>query len=372
MSTEKKTLRIESRAPTRIDLAGGTVDIWPIYLFLDQPSTINLGIDLFAEARIEATTTSSEGGVILRAEDQKVEQEIGWSDIDSTRVPPTLALHLKLLRYFLRRKKLAGGFDSRARLTLSTLARSPAGAGLGGSSTLSIAMVGALAAWANDGVKDPDFDPTRPQLDGERWIKIVRDTETTVIQVPAGLQDYYGAMYGELQAIRWKPGFHEREAFSHELLADLEKRLLLFYSGQSRNSGINNWALFKSFIDQEGDVRSRFAAIASATSDLETALKARNWDGVGRAIAKEWQNRRTLASGISTPEMNEAFELAYSEGASAGKVCGAGGGGCFFVYLPSGDEETKKRIQDKVTARGIRALPFRAVPHGLEVKLSRA
>jgi D-glycero-alpha-D-manno-heptose-7-phosphate kinase len=378
MITDRR--RIESRAPTRIDLAGGTVDIWPLYLFLNSPITINLGIDLFAEARIDEIETTSEtsdrmGQVTLKSEDQGVERTFDWEALDEDiEIPPGLILHYKLLKNFTDRRIQNGFHDPRLSLKLTTLAKSPAGAGLGGSSALSVAMVGALTTWSKSSASSlTALDLVHdPMLDAEQYIDIVRDIETRVIQVPAGLQDYYGAMFGGLQSLQWHAGKHRREWLPGTILAQLEHRLLLFYSGQSRNSGINNWALYKAFIDKQGQVRDQFQAIATATRQLEAALLDRDWERCALAIAREWEVRRGLATGISTPEMDAAFEIAKKEGAPAGKVCGAGGGGCFFVFVPSGDPELKARITKKITATGIRALPFRAVARGLEVKVSRA
>lgn len=352
-------LRIESKAPTRIDLAGGTIDLWPLYLFLERPTTINLGINLFAETELTETVAqeSGRGKVILRSDDQNREQELRWDDLAGARVPPQLELHLKLLRHFALSRK--PGTD----LKIKTQARSPAGAGLGGSSTLSISIVGALASWAQG-------SPINPLEDGERWIDIVRDVETTVIGVPAGVQDYYGAMFGGLQSLHWGAGRHRRESLPEELLKEVESRLLLFYSGQSRNSGINNWALFKGFIDKQDDIPARFSKINQATRKLETCLLEHRWVDAADAIGEEWATRKTLAQGISTPEINEAFALAHKIAPeSSGKICGAGGGGCFFVYVPQTRE--KQAVQDAITALGIKALAFQAVPHGLEVKLHR-
>jgi D-glycero-alpha-D-manno-heptose-7-phosphate kinase len=350
---------IKSKAPTRIDLAGGTIDLWPLYLFLERPTTINLGIDLFAEAELIESDSrkTGHGTVVLRSDDQNIEQEIGWEQLSHAQVPPQLALHLKLLRHFALFRK--PGTD----LTLKTRAKSPAGAGLGGSSTLSIAMIGALASWAKG-------SPVNPIEEGEKWIDIVRDVETTVIQVPAGVQDYYGAMFGGLQSLQWGPGRHHREWLPESLLPELESRLLLFYSGQSRNSGINNWALFKGFIDNQEDIRARFGKINQATRRLETALLEHRWADAADAIAAEWDVRRTLAQGITTPEMDRAFETAKKlVSGRAGKVCGAGGGGCFFVFLP--DPKDKAMVEKALVAEGNRALPFNVVPHGLEVQIRR-
>jgi D-glycero-alpha-D-manno-heptose-7-phosphate kinase len=365
------TRSIHSRAPTRIDLAGGTVDIWPIYLFLKKPVTINLGIDLFAEATVEITpvTGKEDAQVTLKSDDQNHELKCTWSAFarGENTPPPALELHYKLLQFFYEKKNHGGArFDYN--LTLRTKARSPAGAGLGGSSTLSIAMIGALATWANE-------KQIEPLVDGENFIEIVRDVETTVIHVPAGLQDYYGAMYGGLQSLQWGPGTHHHEWLPSELIPDLEKRLLLFYSGQSRNSGINNWALFKGFIDNQDNIRTQFGLISAATWKLDAALKKRDWVGVGQAIAEEWDVRKTLAKGITTPEIDQAFNEARKIAPISGKVCGAGGGGCFFVYFPTqNDEERTKQmaeVQKIFSDQGMRSLPFRGVPHGLEVNETR-
>lgn len=355
-----KTLRtIRSKAPTRIDLAGGTVDIWPIYLFLDRATTLNLAIDLYAETEL---LEIDEPKVILKSGDQGAELTFAWKDIETLTPPPTLELHWKYLKYFLGLKTKHGRFYPNHGLVLSTRAKSPAGAGLGGSSTLSVSIIGALKIWC-----DGNINVAR---DGESLVEITRDVETTVIKVPAGLQDYYGAMFGGLQALKWGAGKHTRLSLPEALVHELEDRLLLFYSGQSRNSGINNWALYKAFIDNEGKVREQFAGINSATHALEKALSEMDWVGAGKAIASEWNVRRGLAQGITTPEIDLAFEKAKNLGAVAGKICGAGGGGCFFVYLAEKNQAKRDAILKEVGGLpGVRALPFKPSVGGLEVEV---
>ncbi len=356
-----------SKAPTRIDLAGGTVDIWPIYLFLPDPVTINLGISLFAESELSYSPDGA-AEVVLKSDDQGHELRATWGAVTRGEItpPPQLELHAKLLRFFLKERIQRGMAPvERGQFLLKTRAKSPAGAGLGGSSTLSISMIGALGTWALERPIDPDRE-------GEDFIEIVRDVETTVIQVPAGLQDYYGAMYGGLQSLRWGFGRHQRQYLDSGLLDELSARILLFYSGQSRNSGINNWALFKSFIDKQGQARAQFAELVKATQSLEQALVRRDWTAVGQAIASEWETRKGLASGITTPEIDRAFAEARALGPVSGKICGAGGGGCFFVYLPQQDAAERTKLKENITkifeAQGLRNLPFQAVPRGLTVQ----
>jgi D-glycero-alpha-D-manno-heptose-7-phosphate kinase len=272
-----------------------------------------------------------------------------------------LLLHQKLLNFFLEKKKKNGSFSSKSFLTLETSAGSPAGAGLGGSSSLGVSLIGALATWARSSAIDTITE-------GEALTDIIRDIETTVISVPAGLQDYYGAMFGGLQALRWAPARHDRKWLDRSILPELQERLLLFYSGQSRNSGINNWELFKSFIDQKDQVRERFQKISDSANLLESALKNRDWTKVGLAIQSEWNIRKTLAPGISTPLMEEAFNLATQNGATAMKVCGAGGGGCFFAYLPDLNSEKRSAIVKAVESLGVKSLPFNFVGNGLSIQ----
>jgi D-glycero-alpha-D-manno-heptose-7-phosphate kinase len=375
MSTEPRII-IKSKAPTRIDLAGGTVDIWPLYLFLKRPVTINLAINLFAEARLELSYESAQPGILLRSEDQNIERLLRWEDLNDLSltqepIPPQLELHSKLLRFFAQKRQSSGWQDYDCQLSLTTRAQSPAGAGLGGSSTLSIAMIGALATWAS---AEKAAKPIDTQQSGDAFIEIVRDVETTVIQVPAGLQDYYGAMYGGLQALRWGPGQQKREWLNPQIIPDLQDRILLFYSGQSRNSGINNWALFKGFIDRNQEIRSQFQKISDATQKLEKALRHSDWIGVGAAIDEEWQVRKTLAAGITTPDIDHAFEKARKISPVSGKVCGAGGGGCFFIYLPTPASQPEglqlgKQIEATFESHGMRRLKFEGVPHGLQVQV---
>lgn len=359
--------KFHAKAPTRIDLAGGTVDIWPIYLFFSPSFTINLGIDLFAEAELTVHSGGS-GQVTLSSADQGASLKLGidaFLAAQEPQLPPQLVLHGKLLRHFVRKRAEKAQDTHSLDIEIQTRAKSPAGAGLGGSSTLSVALVAALARWA----WGRELDPLQ---DGYALVELVRDIETTVIQVPAGVQDYFGAMLGELQRLEWRPGKHDRIAYGSDTRLEIEKRLLLFYSGQSRNSGINNWLLFKHFIDRAGPVRQQFEQISRATQDLDRSLHARDWKGVGAAIEAEWATRRELAPGISTPEIDRAFETAkrLSGGTSAGKICGAGGGGCFFVYLPSGDSTEKLTVRQAIEQNGVKCLEFHSVGRGVEVQVS--
>ena len=353
--------QIRTRTPVRIDLAGGTVDIWPLYLLIPRATTLNLAIDLYAEVTLKHGPKPEKKGdpeVILRSGDQSAEMVFSWKELFTRDAPPALILHQRLLRHFAERHP-----KKRPKyLVLETRATSPAGAGLGGSSSINIALTGALASLflGRAAVKS---ESSRTSL-----IEIARDIETQILGVPAGLQDYYGAMFGGLQELSWGVQTHGRKNLKPKLLKELSSRLLLFYSGQSRNSGINNWQLFKSMIEKDRALAQRFATINSATHGLREALLKSDWTEAMHAINREWQARRELAPGISTPEIDRALEKAKRETEVGFKICGAGGGGCFFIYLPKPDAAVKERIIQQLSDGGIRNLPFNAASKGLDIR----
>src|SRR5262249_20768146 len=136
-----RAVRLSASAPTRIDLAGGTIDIWPLYLFHDGAATLNAAISLRAHVAIEAR---SDGRLELRSIDAgRTVSASDWSDLDGTGDLPLLAL---LARHY----RLANA-------TLTTRGESPAGAGIAGSSALTIALCGALAAWTGSAAQPEDL-----------------------------------------------------------------------------------------------------------------------------------------------------------------------------------------------------------------------
>jgi D-glycero-alpha-D-manno-heptose-7-phosphate kinase len=212
--------------------------------------------------------------------------------------------------------------------------------------------------------------PLDLEKDGEFLISLTRDVESQVLYGPAGLQDYYGAAFGGLQVLDWKIARNERTALPVSTLKELEARTLLFYSGKSRNSGINNWQLFKGLIDKDAEVDRKFRAICEATSEVQAALLKQDFKAVVTSVRKEWEVRKTLAPGISTPEMDQAYARAKKITDIAFKVCGAGGGGCFFILLPEKDAALRDAVKKAVLESSeIQPLSFEAVPHGLTVRI---
>ena len=326
-------MRIQTSAPTRIDLAGGTIDIWPLYLFHPGAQTLNAAISLRASARVERRDDLR---IVIRSEDTGVTVEADdWRELWN----PTELRLLSLLVHF---------FEVRG-ITLTTSSQSPAGAGIAGSSALNVAVCAALADW-----KRMHYDP-------EGLLQVAMNVEARAINVPTGLQDYRPALYGGVAAVELDVDGVRRVPL-HVDLTELQRRIVLCYTGEPRNSGTNNWEITKKHIDGDRFVFDCFERIRDTALAMRAALEKSDWDGVGRAIGEEWENRKRLAPGVTTPAIEDLIARAMAQGATAAKVCGAGGGGCLFCYGPP---EARERIRTALAAGGARILDFTFERHGL-------
>ncbi len=320
-------------APTRIDLAGGTIDIWPLYLFHPGAQTLNAAISIRAHARID---TRDDDRVVIRSEDTGATVDVDdWRVLRHTR---DLRL-LSLISHF---------FEARG-VTLTTSSESPAGAGIAGSSALTVAVCAAFAEW-----KRTHYEP-------EALLQIAMNIEAQTINVPTGLQDYRPALYGGIAALELDVDGIRRIPLLVDPL-ELQQRIVLCYTGEPRNSGTNNWEITKKHIDGDRYVFDCFERIRDTADAMRTALTEANWDAVGRAIVEEWDNRKRLAPGVTTAAIDSLIARAMAAGATAAKVCGAGGGGCLFCYGPP---DAQPAIRAALAEGGARLLEFQFERDGL-------
>jgi D-glycero-alpha-D-manno-heptose-7-phosphate kinase len=193
---------------------------------------------------------------------------------------------------------------------------------------------------------------------------IAMNVEAQVINVPTGVQDYRPAYYGGVAAIELRPDGIKRVGIDIDA-KELERRLVLVYTGAPHFSGTNNWEITKRHIDGDRQVFDCFERIVAAASGLRTALARQDWDGVAQHLAAEWSARTQLAPGVTTEVIDELIASASSAGARAAKVCGAGGGGCLFCLA---DPEDVPAVQKALSSRGAALLDFRIETDGLRVE----
>mgnify|MGYP002635628774 CR=1 FL=1 len=327
---------IKSSAPTRIDLAGGTLDIWPLHLFFGNPPTLNAAIDLYATVEI---IPRKDKRIILSSRDLGLSDK--FSSLNALPENHPLELIVRTLKFY----------SPECGLEIITNCQAPQGSGIGGSSALNIALHGAL-----NHLTDRHFNKAE-------MIEIAKNIETQVIQVPAGCQDYYPAMYGGVRKVL--PGVRRTETQKFTMSpAELTQHFVLCYTGKPRNSGINNWEVTKKAVDGNRAVIRHLKSIRDCAVDMEQALSRGKLASLAPIFDREWKARKQLAPNISTPQMDQLMRAARRQGALAGKVCGAGGGGCVAFIVPP----TKKQsIIDELTSKGGQVLPFHFVSRGLQV-----
>ncbi len=330
--------KVTVRAPVRADLAGGTLDLWPLYLFHPGARTVNVAISYHAESEVAAVPGDA---IELHLADQQYARR--YESMTELAGDPKAALIFRALEHF----RLTG-------IRITTRTDAPRGSGLGGSSALAITLVRALSEIAE-----------RP-IEGDDLIALVRDLETRLLGVPAGIQDYYPPVYGGLAALHLNPGAVVR----HPILLPVDElagHFLLHYTGIAHFSGTNNWEMYKRQIEGKKKVQKGLSQIAESATEMERALDTGNLEAAGAALAHEWENRKALIDGISTPEIDTAIAAAKGAGAWGGKVCGAGGGGCIVFLMPKEKRDDVKRALASVPGRIVDAHP---VSYGLTIERS--
>jgi D-glycero-alpha-D-manno-heptose-7-phosphate kinase len=328
--------QIYAQAPCRADLAGSTLDLWPLYLFHPGSVTVNMAVDIQTACKI----TPRKG------------REIHLKSLDTGREDRFASLSALMAAKKYRHELaayLVRFFQPKQGFILESHSESPAGAGISGSSAMMICTSAALARFVGR------------EINIEQIRVIAQNVEAQLICVPTGCQDYYPAMYGGVNAIHLDVDGISRESIAIPA-EEINKRFVLFYTGAPRQSGINNWKVFKQHINGDKRVIRNFTEISRIAQAMHEALKGAKWDDVERLLHQEWKLRRTNAPGITTPLIDKLIAAAKRQGARAAKVCGAGGGGCVIALV---EEDSRHRVHEAIRKNGGQPLGFRIATKGL-------
>jgi D-glycero-alpha-D-manno-heptose-7-phosphate kinase len=328
---------VEAAAPTRIDLAGGTLDLWPLSVLVPGAITVNLAVELRARARVERRDDRK---VRIVSEDRRRQATLRLP----VRFEDAAACSLPLPA------RLVAAFGPQEGLNLTLRAEAPAGAGLGGSSALGIAAGAALNRWSGEG------------LSREGLLRRVMNLEAMELGVPTGNQDYLAALQGGLSV--WHHGIDGTVREPLPIPAGLEARLVLAYTGEPRGSGFSNWQMFRRFVEGERTTVGRMHEIARIARELRHALRQGELDAAGRLLGEEGRLRYRLAPSVATPALRRADAAARGAGALGAKVCGAGGGGCLVAFARAG---RAARVAKALADAGAKVLPLKIARAGLRV-----
>jgi D-glycero-alpha-D-manno-heptose-7-phosphate kinase len=330
---EVSAAEIRASAPARIDLAGGTLDIWPLYLLHPPACTVHLAIERRAAVHLRArtdgrvTVVSADTGRTLRLE-------------PAAPLPAAslLPLHVELIRHF----GVGSGFD------LRTDAAVPAGSGLGGSSALALAMAAALNRLRGD------------LYATARLVELVQNLETIVLGIPTGCQDYLAGVEGGLGVVELRPEGVRRVPLNGA--RSVAERLVLCAVGAARPSAAGNWEMFRRRCEREPATVAAFAGIARAAASMRSALEAGDLEAGAAAMAEEWEHRKRLAPRISDSSIDALILSGRAAGAQAAKLCGAGGAGGLVFWC--GDGRRQQLVRHLESLR-VNLLPFEVADRGL-------
>lgn len=325
---------MRARAWCRVDLAGGTLDIWPLGLLHPGARTVNLAVDCPVEVAIERSD-----GVWRIEQGSAVSESRSLTEMAATGAAALPALVLRQL----------GAPPVRVRIRST----SPRGGGLGASSSLVVALIAAIGRLAGSAPLTP-----------EKHVGLGRDLEARLMGLPTGVQDHWPALLGGVLDIRHEPGGTVVRRLDVDLEA-LGERLVVAFSGVSHFSAGNNWQVVRRRLDGDPETIDRFRELAAVATEMADAVAAGDLERAGGLIAREWRTRSCLAPAVSTPQLEEQLEAARRAGAWGGKACGAGGGGCVAVLCPS---RRRRAVEAALAATGAEVLPFRPVAGGLLIE----
>ena len=328
---------IEIQSPTRVDLAGGTLDMWPLYSFLGSALTINVAIDIWTKAKIE---TRDDKKVIIQSFDLKKEWEFSrLSDLFLAQ-DKNLVLFQKILKHY---PSVATGFR------LITSSESPIGGGLGGSSSLVISILKAMDQLAE----------IKPRTTAE-IVHLAHNIEAEVLRTPTGTQDYYPAVTGGVSFIEYTATEIKQTNLN---LQDtpLNDHFLLVYTGRSHHSGLNNFEVLKSAVAGDEKVLSALSDIRDIALELKQAIQKKEWKKLPDLFKAEYVARIKLTPAFTSPEIEILSRICIEAGALAVKICGAGGGGCVLVWVPPSARERAIQVCQKENFKCLNAKPTKPI-----------
>lgn len=311
-------------ASTRIDLAGGTLDLNPLYLFVDRSLTVNASLNLRSRAVVESLP-----GNAVRLISEDLNETVEAANPDALDLGGTLGFVARAVKFYAPE----GGVQ------VSTRSLAPKGSGLGASSSLLMSLSKALCAWHGS------------ERSISEIIHFGGAIEAQSLGIPTGLQDYYGAVLGGINGLSFGVTGTNISTLhcSSEFFKQLEDGLVVSFTGISHFSGTNNWNMLKRFIDKDGSTVAQMEAIRDTAHHMWEALLAEDFAQVAKCLEQEWAHRRNLAEGVTTPQIDAMMQQAKDAGALASKLCGAGGGGCMITLV---DPAKRREVEQALVGAG--------------------
>ncbi len=333
---------IRSKAPLRIGLAGGGTDVSP-YSDIYGGAILNATIDLYAYASIEPLNNGKIEFVIDGTEKSLV-VDAGKELAITNDFELFIGVYNRIIKQF-KLEPLS--------FRLTSYIEAPQGSGLGTSSTIVVAVLGAFVEWLKLPLGQYDI------------AHLAYEIERVDLAMSGGKQDQYAATFGGINFLEFLANdkvivnpLHLKPALVYEL----EHNLLLYFTATQRMSaGIINEQVKNV---NEKNVKSVEAMhnLKEQAQQMKDTLLRGELSAIGKILNFGWANKKQMASSISNELIDKVYQKALDHGATGGKISGAGGGGFMFFYCPG---VTKIKVARAIESLGGRIQPFKFTEEGL-------
>lgn len=310
---------IITRTPLRVSFTGGGTDMADYYR-INGGAVVSMAIDKYIYITVN----------------KKFDNAIRVSYSSTEIVKEVSELHHDLVREAMRLAGITGGIE------VTSIADIPSGTGLGSSSSFTVGVINAL------------FTYTGNRLSAKELAELACKIEIDILGHPIGKQDQYAAAYGGINYFRFLPDdtvSNNRIELSDDDMIRMRNKLMMFYTGITRSAdGVLS--------EQKQNIGKKIEVLnemKKQAADMYQTLSTNGFDrSFGEALHRGWEKKKTLAGGISNPEIAKLYDAAMGAGAVGGKLLGAGGGGFLLFYC---NEENQSKVREAVGLRQVEIMP---------------
>jgi len=323
------------KARCRIDISGGTLDLWPLFVDHSEQLCLNqLQIPIFSNIKINFKKSRKFELKIISKDYQKTFSTTDQNLDINKHKKHSLSWLIRICLHFLKKHPQKG------QLLIESQTDIPPGSGLGGSSVIGANLYLALLSYFKC------YPRITTQL---KWklLHELKNLETQELEKPAGTQDYLPAFFPQNTLYTYHNDLFQDSLskLTKKWSKHILERSSLIYTGKPHHSGLNNWDIYKKYYDGHLQTKKALAKIATISQNIHEILKQNNCNDFKKLcqlVNKEWSNRLLLSPTVNSKELEQWWEKAKQYGAVARKACGAGGGGCLWVLFK--DAKDKQRF----------------------------
>jgi D-glycero-alpha-D-manno-heptose-7-phosphate kinase len=306
---------IRSKAPLRLGLAGGGSDVSP-YSDIYGGAILNATVNMYAYASIKPT---SDEKIVINSLDKN--KKLEFNSVEKIEIDGCLDLVKGIYN------RIVSEFTKKPlSFELTTSADAPPGSGLGTSSTLVVAILGAFTEWLQLPLGEYDL------------AKLAYEIERVDLGMAGGKQDQYAATFGGVNFME----FYENDKVivnplrvNESILNELAINLILYNTETSRLSSTIIEAQSKNVIEKNPEPIEAMHKLKEQAVMMKEAVLKGELDKIGDILNFGWQNKKKMAAGISNELIDNIYDTAVNNGATGGKISGAGGGGFMIFYCPN-------------------------------------